>query len=98
MGSIEFRPEARDDLNEIWEFIAKDSPTAATRWINTNEDNCRPVSDHPDMGRLRDDHEPDLRVFPVGKYAICYRAIPGGIEIVRVLHFSRDIEALFESP
>jgi toxin ParE1/3/4 len=98
MSSIEFRPEDRDDLNEIWEFIAKDSPTAATRWVDTIEDKCRTVSDYPDMGRSRNDLEPGIQVFPVGKYAVCYRAIPNGIEIVRVLHFSRDIEALFESP
>jgi toxin ParE1/3/4 len=29
-----------------------------------------------------------------GSYAIFYRAIPDGIEVVRVLHGRRDIEAI----
>lgn len=98
MRSIEFRPEARYDLNEIWEFVAKDSASAAIKLVDTMEDKCRTLSDHPDMGRSRNDLEPGIRLLPVGKYAICYRAIAGGIEIVRVLHFSRDIQALFDSP
>jgi toxin ParE1/3/4 len=36
-----------------------------------------------------------LRSFPVGDYLVFYREADQGIEIVRVLHGSRDIAALF---
>ncbi len=38
---------------------------------------------------------PGLLSFPFGRYMIFYLSIPGGIEIVRVLHGARDIERLF---
>jgi toxin ParE1/3/4 len=39
-----------------------------------------------------------LRSFAVGRYVIFYLAIPGGVQIVRVLHGARDIEAAFTKP
>jgi len=39
------------------------------------------------------------RVFPVrgfGKHLVFYRPVEDGIEILRVIHGARDIEALFE--
>lgn len=98
MSSTEFRPEAREDLNDIWEFIAKDSPTATTNWIDFIETKHQTISEHPEMGRVRNDLEPGLHIFPVGKYAICYRPIPNDIEVMRVLHFSHLTEALFDTP
>jgi toxin ParE1/3/4 len=38
----------------------------------------------------------DLRSLPVGRYVIFYLAISRRVEIVRVLHGSRDIETIFE--
>ncbi len=89
---------AEFDLDEIWDYVARNSPNNATRLLRTINGKCEPLAEFPDMGRSRDDLEPSLRVFPVGKYAVCYRAISDGIGIVRVLHFSRDIEGPFESP
>ncbi|MBL1278196.1 MAG: type II toxin-antitoxin system RelE/ParE family toxin [Ectothiorhodospiraceae bacterium] len=37
----------------------------------------------------------DLRSFPVDRYVLYYRANTGGIELVRVLHGSRDINWVF---
>ena len=48
------------------------------------------------MGRSREELVPKLRSFPVGNYVIFYQPISDGVEIVRVLHGSRDIESLFE--
>ena len=50
----------------------------------------------PGMGRTRDEIAEGLRSFPVGRYVIFYRTIPEGVEIVRVLHGSRDVDALFQ--
>jgi len=49
----------------------------------------------PGTGRSRTDLGPTLRSVAVGDYLIIYRPIEGGIEIVRVLHGRRDINALF---
>jgi toxin ParE1/3/4 len=34
----------------------------------------------------------------VGRYVIFYLPIPGGVQIVRVLHGARDIEAALTKP
>lgn len=51
----------------------------------------------PNMGRGRDELTEGLRSLPVGRYVIFYRHIPGGVEIIRVLHGSRDLDAIFHS-
>jgi toxin ParE1/3/4 len=47
------------------------------------------------MGRLRLDIAPELRYFMAGKYLILYRTVPGGVQIVRVIHGARDLSNLF---
>jgi len=39
-----------------------------------------------------------LRSLAVGRYVIFYLPIPGGVQIVRVLHGARDIEAALTKP
>ena len=47
--------------------------------------------------RVRDELAEGLRSFAVGRYVIFYRPISEGVEIVRVLHGSRDIDAIFQA-
>ncbi|WP_244443170.1 type II toxin-antitoxin system RelE/ParE family toxin [Bradyrhizobium sp. Ai1a-2] len=47
----------------------------------------------PRAGRAREDLAPKLRSFPVGNYLIFYVPVPDGIEVVRVMHARRDIDA-----
>jgi len=48
------------------------------------------------MGKTRDHLSPGLRSFSVASYQTFYRIVPGGIELVRVLHGARDLNALFK--
>ncbi len=48
------------------------------------------------MGRPRDELAEGLRSFSVGRYVMFYRAIPEGVEIVRVLHGARDLGPIFQ--
>jgi len=50
------------------------------------------------MDRCRDELAPGLRSLPVGNYVVFYRGREGGIEVIRVLHGARDIDALFNPP
>ena len=36
-----------------------------------------------------------MRSFAVERYVIFYFAVPGGVQIVRVLHGARDLEVAF---
>jgi toxin ParE1/3/4 len=53
------------------------------------------LSQFPDMGRQREDLSTGLRSFSIKPYIIFYTKITDGIEIVRVLHQSRDVEIQF---
>jgi toxin ParE1/3/4 len=90
-----FSPSARRDLNEIIEYIARDKPGAAARHTDRLEDACRTLADNSDIGTPRDDLILNLRCFSVGNYVIYFRPTPDGIDVVRVLHGSRDETQLF---
>ena len=56
----------------------------------------RKLAQTPGMGRSREeDLRPGLFSFPVGRYVLFYQAQPGGIVLVRVVHGSRDLPAIF---
>src|SRR5947209_1858440 len=95
MRAIQVSLQARRDLEEIEEYISKDNPDAASRWLSTLREKCLLLSEQPGIGRNRSDLMANLRGFPVGSYIIFYRAVGSGIQIVRVLHGARDIPELF---
>lgn len=89
-------PQAQEDLLDIWLHIAADSPFHADRFLDLLDEKMRLLADTPGIGRSRAELSPGLRGLPAGNYVIFYRQVSTGIEIVRVLHGSRDIEALFD--
>lgn len=94
MGCVIRTPEVLADLAEIWEYIGANNPDAADRWLDTIDDKVKLIAESPYIGRERDELVPGLRSFPVGKYLLFYRPIAGGIELIRVLHGSRDVDSL----
>lgn len=48
------------------------------------------------MGRVRVELIPGVRSFAFGRYVVFYEPLPDGIDVVRVLHGSRDIDHVFE--
>ena len=90
------RPEAESDLDEIWWYIAQDSPDNADRFLDRLQERCRALADFPQIGTRRDDLKTGLRSHPCGHYLIFYFPLEDGIDVVRVLHGARDLEALFD--
>ena len=79
------RPEAESDLDEIWWYIAQDSPQNADRFLDRIQERCLGLADFPKMGTSRDDLKAGLRSQPVGNYLIFYFSLEDGVDIVRVL-------------
>ena len=89
------RPEAENDIEEIWLYIAQDNPDNADRLLDEIEETSRKLVQFTSMGRNRYELYPGLKSFPVGKFIIFYLPISGGLEIVRILHGMRDIDIFF---
>ncbi|SJM94021.1 type II toxin-antitoxin system RelE/ParE family toxin [Crenothrix polyspora] len=94
MSCLLKRPEAENDLDEIWWYIAQDSPNNADIFLDRIQKSCESLANYPHMGISRDELKSNLRSHPVGNYLIFYFPIADGIDIVRVLHGSCDIENL----
>jgi toxin ParE1/3/4 len=82
---------AVDDLKEILDFIAKDNPIAARSFIDAVIATCHLLAQHPEMGMLREDVAPTLRVFWHQGYGVYYRNLDTELMIERVLHPSLDV-------
>ena len=100
--NIFIRPQARRDLIEQFVFIGNDSEDAAFRFLEKAEATFEEITAMPTMGSPQRFANPALsgmrrwRIRDFEKHLIFYRPIQNGIEIVRVLYASRDIEKLFE--
>lgn len=96
MAVILKRPRAILDLFEIWSYIAEDSVTNADRFAARIDKTFRLLARRPEIGRARPELYQDLRSFVVGKYVVFYMPVRNGIDVIRVLHGARDIDAVFE--
>ena len=101
MSIVVVRPRALDDLAEIWAYIARqsadDSPDQADAFVDLVDSKFQVLSRRPRLGRRRPEISPDIRSLAFGRYVVFYLPLSRGIEVVRVLHGSRDIESIFDN-
>ena len=95
MPRVTRRPLAETDILEIWDYLADDSLGAADRWVDRLDEQFRVLATQPMMGRVRDELAPGVRSFLFGRHVIFYVPLDDGIDVVRVLHGARDIDAVF---
>lgn len=95
MMNIRFTPQAKDDLDNIWLYIAQDSPQRATELIYKIKSCCDLLSENPKIGKERDDLINGLRQLPVKNRIVFYRVQESTIDVVRILHGSRDVKRVF---
>ena len=80
------------DIEEIWKFIALDSPTAATKVEDDIHAAMKLLATQPLMGHQRRDIPDDrYRFWPVYSYVIAYRIEGGTLLVVRVVHGARNL-------
>lgn len=60
------RPEAENDLDDIWWYIAQNNPNSADSFLDRIQENCEVLATHPHMGSRRDELKADLRCHAVG--------------------------------
>jgi toxin ParE1/3/4 len=102
--TIVIQPAAARDLAEQADYLAERSLDAAMRYSHAVAETFRHLAAMPTLGTVREFHNPALsgvrmwRIRGFRNYLIFYRAIPDGIEVLRVLHAARDINAILDSP
>ncbi len=104
MSRIIRRPRAQADIQEQAFRIADDNPEAARRFLAEVQRTLELLAGMPSMGAARPRLSPalrGLRMFTVGgsseNHLIFYRPIRDGIELVRVLHGMRNVEAVLKA-
>jgi len=86
---------ARGDLDDIWDFIAKDNIDAADRWIARLLDTFESIAAMPNAGHKREDLTMrDVLFWSAGAYVIIYDAARSPVEILAITQGARDIPAL----
>ena len=95
------RPAANQDLDNQARYIAADSGIeTALRFIESADETFRLLLSNPLIGRVapaRNRFLAGTRMFPIKHFRdsiVFYRPVRKGIEIVRVVHGSRDLEEL----
>lgn len=91
---LEWTDPALDALEGIRDYIAKDSPYYARRFIERIFDTAAKLKDHPKMGRpVPEADRDDVRELIYQGYRIIYRILPERVQVLTVLHGSRNLAA-----
>jgi toxin ParE1/3/4 len=99
MKAFVLTPLAARDLNEIWDYLTNDNIAAADRVLNALEKALHGLAKNPGKGHQRKDlADGRHRFFLVYSYFIVYRPETKPIQVIRVLHASRDVQALLDLP
>jgi toxin ParE1/3/4 len=88
---------AEEDLKEIWNYVAQHNPETASKLIKEIIGKFAFLRDYPHAGRKQHKLLVNLRSSVVKSYIIFYQPFEDRIEILRIMHGSRDVESIFES-
>jgi toxin ParE1/3/4 len=93
MAKVRYSKLASSDLYENSDFIARNKPEAAYRWVEKVEAACQTLAQNPEMGQHRTskNHGP-CRSFSCGNYVIFFRGLGDGVEIIRIVRGERDLD------
>jgi toxin ParE1/3/4 len=95
MNHYRLSRQAEQDLEDIWLYLADQDEILADQKIAQILNRFPMLAQFPDMGKQRDDLLSGLRSFPLKPHIIFYTKQTNRIEIVRILHQSRDIQSQF---
>lgn len=100
MSGFVVTPEARDDLQEIWSYIAGHNLEAADGIEADIKAACAWLAAKPGRGHFRRDlTDKPLRFWTVRKrYVVVYDPETTPLEIIRILHGARDMETILGDP
>lgn len=89
---------AEDDLNDMYDYVGvqNQSPSVAQQYIEALRRACEPYARQPLMGTLEPLLGEDLRSFTFRRrYVVIYRPLDDGIDVLRIIHASRQWRRIF---
>ena len=96
MPRVVKKPEAENDLVDLFVYIGRNNIRAADRFLEAADKAMRRLAAMPEMGSVCESDKlalTGLRIWSIRgfkKYVILYRPIEDGVEVVRVLHGARQ--------
>ena len=82
---------ARADIDDIWEYSAATwSPAQADRYLTGLEHILHLLCHEPDLGRLRQEFQPPVRLHPYRAHLIFYQSDAATVDVIRVLNARSD--------
>lgn len=96
---IKILPIARDDIGEIYLYIAVDNSKSALAVIEKIIDKIDALKEFPLLGKIVPDNElakQEYRMLVIDNYIAFYRVIGDQVVIYRVLHGMRDYPDLLK--
>lgn len=95
MAELHYTRRAREDLIDIWLYIAsRNSDASADAIYDRIEESCARLAQHPQLGRARPEIAPDARALVVERWLALYRLTDYGAQIVRIVDGARDLAAI----
>ncbi len=94
---IRYLKTAETDLEEIFDYIAKDNPTAAISLLEKFDESIAQLAFNPGLGVVPKDNrlkKLGYRILIVGKYLVFYVVKPRTVQIRRVIHGARQFSFL----
>lgn len=87
---VVFSPEAKQDLDEIFDYILRDAPSMAQVVLERISQRIRQLAKMPHLGRIG--RVPGTRelVVPKTPFVIPYQVTGDSLEILRVYHGARQ--------
>jgi toxin ParE1/3/4 len=100
MSRVALRPAARRDIHRHADYIGEKRRSAGRRFYSAAERALKKLAENPNMGSLCEWENPALvgiRVWSIKGfkyYLIFYMPLTDGIDVIRVLHGSMDLERI----
>ena len=95
MTRVIFTHAARQDLLDIWLYIAENNSEAiADRIYDQIADSCKRLAEYPELGRSRLEIAEDARSLLVERWLVLYRLIGTNVQVVRIIDGVRDLKRI----
>ena len=93
---LRLSPHVPGDLEEIAEYIARDSPRHALRVLRLLRAKMKEIAKQPELYRIRPELGLDARLVAMGSYVILFRIRRNTVRVEREVHGGRDLPPMLD--